>query len=52
VSALGMLALNVPGALDGIEPGSLPLAALVLASAAYALGVAWVAVRHTRSAAV
>jgi len=52
LAAVGVVMLNVPGVLDGIEPGSLPLAALVLASAAYALGVAWVAVRHTRSAAV
>ncbi len=37
LAALGVLALNVPGALDGIEPGSLPLAALVAASVLYAL---------------
>ena len=46
--SLGVLALNVPGALDGIAPGSLPLGFLVGATALYTLVVATVAVRYVR----
>ncbi len=51
LSGVGVLLLNVPGALDGMEPGSLPLAALVGAAVAYALAVTILVLRRMRAAA-
>jgi hypothetical protein len=49
VAALGIGLLNVPGVLDGIAPGSLPLAALVGAAVAYTLAVALLVLRRIRA---
>ncbi len=51
LAGLGVLLLNVPGALDGIEPGSLPLAALVGASVTYTLAATILVLRRMRAAA-
>ncbi len=48
-AALGMLALNVPGALDGIHTESLPLAALVGMAVVYTLAVAGLVLRRNRA---
>jgi hypothetical protein len=49
VGAVGIGALNVPGALDGITAESIPLAMLVAAAVAYTLVVAWVVLRRVRA---